>query len=190
MAAVGQLERCPEALGGVDRPHRCAHLGTGNVRRRGLGTSRIHKLVEALKSFAPGLEVTDGHGAGVEIDLGDLAPSVDVDAGFAELVRAAADQSIGIVEQAADVIRNPARRVGRVGPALERDHHESGRTPSRDRRGAHPGRVPANDHQPSGRAHLSPIRVFAVRNVTVRPGRRIHARRESLSRLEPSTELT
>jgi hypothetical protein len=62
------------------------------------------------------------------------------------------DEPIALVDHPGDPVRDPARRVGGEVPALEGEDLEvvGAAQPSRLGRRAHPGRVPADHHQPLG----------------------------------------
>jgi hypothetical protein len=96
LAAARQLG--PEALRGVDGPHRLRRLRAGDRRRDRLGAGRQDELVEALGALGARLMVEHREGPGIEVDAGYLGACEDPEAVGAVLVRRAADEPVGVVE--------------------------------------------------------------------------------------------
>jgi hypothetical protein len=74
----------------------------------------------------------------------------DLDVLLGELLRGAGDQVAPVLDDVAGVVGEPAGRVGDVPAPLEGDDLQLGglAAPARLGGGAHPGRVPADDHHP------------------------------------------
>ena len=142
------LQRRAEALGGVDGARRLGRVGARDV-----GGATASAPVASTSWSKPSrrsspLVVAHGELAAVEVDRGDLGARVHRDPVRAVLVGRARDEPVGVVEQPADVERDPARGVGRVRAALERDDVEVGVAAAGRARRAHPRRVASHDREP------------------------------------------
>ena len=87
----------------------------------------------------------------VEVDRGDLVPHAHVDAlPITELLRRAGDEPLEVLDLTADEIRDAARRVRGVVPALERDDLHVGTRLAHLRDRGHAAGVSADHHEPFG----------------------------------------
>ncbi len=145
--AAAALQARAEALRGVDRARGLRRLRAGDRRRGGDGTGRDDELVEALLGRALLGALVHGEDPAVEVDPPDLGAHAHVDPGLPVLLRRARDEPVGVVEQAADEVRDAAGGVRRVGPALEGDDVEIRVAALGRGGGAHPCGVAADDRQ-------------------------------------------
>ncbi len=147
-ARAAALERRAQPLAGVDRPRRLDRLGAGDRRGLRLGAGRDDELVERLDRLAavarcgPSACARARSIAMTSQPVRTSMPRLRCSCGVA------ADEPLRVLDEPADVVRDPARRVRGVRPALERDDLEVGVAAARDARGAHPGGVAADDREP------------------------------------------
>ena len=172
--AVGQCLH-PEDAVGVD---------ARDVRARRHRARRHYELVEGLVALAAvGGEVAHAHASLVDVDGDDLVAGAHVDAVLAVFIGRTRHEPLDVRQEVPDEVRDAARRVRRVGTALERDDlevFEVSTAPGARRRG-HAGSVAADDDEPLGHSstRVTPAPVPASRRATrsrLRPRSRTAAR--------------
>jgi hypothetical protein len=136
------------------RAHRFNHFRAGYRRSHGDRSGRIDQLVKALTPFGSRVVIAKGQHSSAEVDLRHLAERSHVDARSAKLVGAGRDQAIRTLDDPGNQIRNPARRIGRVGTTLQYEHVQLRIAPPCDCRGTHARSVPTHYREA---AHGSPV---------------------------------
>jgi hypothetical protein len=147
---AARVELVAEALRGLERARGLGRVGAGDRRGHGDRAGRDDEAIERLRVLA----VAGAHGelARVEVDRDDLGPGADVDAVLAVLLGRAHDELAQLLDDLADVVGDPARRVRGVRAALEGHQVERLVAAARARRRAHARRVAAHDRQPVAHA--------------------------------------
>jgi hypothetical protein len=123
-------------------------IGTRDVRFKGKGTRGDHELVKGLPPFFLCVELTYMDPSPLQVELGDLVEDAGIDiALLPEGLRGQGNEGMYIVDNPADVVGDPSRRIRGMRAALKDDDLQVRSLPAGLRGSGHPRCITADYHQ-------------------------------------------